>query len=83
MSNASETKYQPNCMLAHDLINRLSIIVGYCDLLADEGPENSMCHERLLMIRQTANAAAEDLAQHQCQLETLARQTAAACLVQL
>jgi hypothetical protein len=75
MGNLNERLYQPNCMLAHGLINRLSIIVGYCDLLTDEEPEDSVCHDRLLKIREIANTAAEELGEHQCRLDTLLRES--------
>jgi hypothetical protein len=71
MRNLNERMYQPNCIVAHDLINRLSIIVGYCDLLTDEEPEDSVCHDRLLKIREIANTAAEELGEHRCRLDTL------------
>jgi hypothetical protein len=73
MGRTNQGVYQPGCMLAHDVINRLSVIVGYCDLLADETPEGSDCRKRLLTIRNLAKVAAADLTEHQCQLETLVR----------
>jgi hypothetical protein len=24
-------KYQPSCLLAHELVNKLSVVVGYCE----------------------------------------------------
>ena len=74
MSRTNLGHYQPSCMLAHDVINRLSVIVGYCDLLADETPEGSDCRKRLLTIRNLAKLAAADLTEHQCQLDMLVRE---------
>jgi hypothetical protein len=64
-------KYQPSCILAHGLINKLSTIVGNCDLLKQEAPENSECLERLSLIRETARAMAEELRAHQCHLDLI------------
>jgi nitrogen-specific signal transduction histidine kinase len=33
-------KYHPSCMLAHELVNKLSVVVGYCDLLKNHAPED-------------------------------------------
>jgi hypothetical protein len=68
-------KYQPSCILAHELVNRLSVIVGYCDLLADEAPEDTKCLKRLNAIRCIAKTMADDLTKHQCQLGILARES--------
>lgn len=76
MSQKNLGTYQPNCRLAHDVINRLSVIVGYCDLLADETPEGSDCRKRLLTIRDLARLAATDLTEHQCRLENIVREVA-------
>jgi len=65
--------YQPICMLAHDLLNHLSVIVGHCDLLTEEQDEDSECRKHLLSIREAARSAAADLKKHQCRLDTLLR----------
>jgi hypothetical protein len=69
-------KYQPNCVLAHDLVNKLSVIVGCCDLLKEEVPENATCEVRLRTIRRIAQEMAEYLKLHQCQLEVVSREVA-------
>lgn len=58
-------------MLAHHLINRLTVIVGYCDLLVQEAPEDSERMKRLLQMREIATSAAAELGQHECELETI------------
>jgi hypothetical protein len=59
-------------MLAHDLINQLTVIVGSCDLLlAEEVHESSECKRRLRQIREIATSAAEELNRHECELETV------------
>jgi len=32
---------QPECPLAHNLINKLSTVIGYCDLMLDKAPPDS------------------------------------------
>ncbi|HUA15387.1 MAG TPA: hypothetical protein VMG31_08810 [Verrucomicrobiae bacterium] len=80
MSKQNDIVYQPSCMLAHDLINRLSIIVGYCDLLAEESKEKAepACRERIHLIREVAQAAAAELGKHQCKLESIMRESVTA-----
>jgi hypothetical protein len=71
MSSSSDGGYRPSCMLAHHLINRLSMIVGFCDLLAEEAPESSACLRRLRQMREIATSAAEELSRHECELEEI------------
>ncbi len=82
MASSSGEGFLPNCMLAHHLINQLTAIVGYCDLLADEGTadegtEDSNCSKRLLQIREIATSAAEELSQHLCRLDAVTRSASA------
>ena len=65
-------KYQPSCNLAHGLVNKLAVIVGHCDLLRDEADAGSLREKHLLAIRKIAQQMANDLNQHQCDLEFLA-----------
>jgi hypothetical protein len=69
-------KYQPSCVLAHNLLNKLSVIVGCCDLLKAEVPENATCEVRLRAIRRIAQQMAEYLGKHRCQMEVLSREAA-------
>jgi hypothetical protein len=39
MQESRRNNYQPDCPLAHDLINQLAVIVGQCDLLVEKTPE--------------------------------------------
>jgi len=73
MEKSRARDLQPICMLAHDLINRLAVIVGHCDLLTEDGPEDSKCHKRLALIREIAYTAATELGERQCDLDNLSR----------
>jgi len=67
-------KYQLDCPLAHDLLNKLTVIVGTCDLLVERTPENSPSLAQMLMIRNVARSMATDLGQLQCDLVRLRNQ---------
>jgi hypothetical protein len=70
-------KYEPSCILAHRLTNKLAVIVGHCDLLLSEAPdESSICSQRLLTISKTAKEIARELNQHQCRLDTAIKASA-------
>ena len=74
---STEAKYQPICMLAHDLVNRLSIIVGHCDLIEEEQQDASRRSDSVRTIRDVAKSAAIELADHLCHLDSLAQIRAA------
>ncbi len=65
----SKERHQPAFMVAHDLVNKLSAIVGHCDLLIEETEQGTEHARRLTLIRDTANTAAKELKEHQRQLE--------------
>jgi len=74
MAESGSGKYQLDCPLAHDLINKLTVIVGTCDLLVERTPENSPSLAQMLMIRNVARSMATDLGQLQCDLVRLRNQ---------
>jgi hypothetical protein len=67
--------YFPTCMLTHDLLNNLSVIVGHCDLLRDPDRTEAERAEYLAQILKTAQLMADRLKDHQCR-PTLAERTA-------
>lgn len=60
-------KYQPDEGLTHDLINKLSIIIGNCDLLQEETAEGSHDLKRLKIIHDAATSMAQELKEHERQ----------------
>jgi hypothetical protein len=62
-----------NCRLAHDLNNKLAIVVGQCDLLMEcvKDAEHAM---RLQAIRTAAQLMADSLKRHHCELADLLRE---------
>jgi len=56
-------------MFAHTLINKLSNILGYCDLLLEKTEQGTEQARRLAMIRETAQTVVKELVDHQRQAE--------------
>ena len=69
MARPDLSSYEPSSKLAHELINKLAIIVGNCDLLEEEAPEDSHCLKRLRAIREVAMSMAKSLHPRQGRLE--------------
>ncbi|MGB9199212.1 MAG: hypothetical protein WCB53_19975 [Terriglobales bacterium] len=59
----------PQCLLAHSFVNKLSIIVGECELL-DTRANPEFAH-RLRVIRQTALDMAAQMNGHRCEVRRL------------
>ncbi len=57
---------EPTCMLAHHLMNKLSIIVGYCEMMSDEAQEGSELAKRLRVMHDGATEMAKELGEHPC-----------------
>jgi signal transduction histidine kinase len=62
-----------NCLLAHDLLNKLTVVLGNCELLKEEAPEGSARLKRLLLIRDVAASMAESIKKHHCDLDAVMR----------
>ncbi len=57
------------CLLAHSFVNKLSVIVGECELPDDQ--VNPQCVERLRVTRQTTQDMATEKNRHGCQVRAL------------
>jgi hypothetical protein len=68
MEKSSSEPYQTDCPLVHDLINKLSVIVGHCDLLVERIPEASPLWDRMLLVRNLAKSVGDELGRLQCDL---------------
>jgi hypothetical protein len=64
--------HHPICMFAHDLVNNLSAIAGYCDLSQDPSKSEQQRAKYLERVREIAGSMAEKLKHHQCQPDPLA-----------
>ncbi len=73
MTRASRQDYLPVSEFTHKLINQLSTIVGFCELVKDDCPTDSANWERLAAIQDLAKSMAEDLKNHQRELARMKR----------
>jgi signal transduction histidine kinase len=58
-------RHLPICFVAHDIINKLSVIVGHADLLLEKTEKDTDYAKRLTLIRDIAEQSANELKQHQ------------------
>ncbi len=63
-------KHQPPCIMAHEFINKLTAIIGNCDLIR-ERIEDAEVVERLAVTRSIAVRMADELKEHQCKLDSM------------
>ncbi len=68
MQNSDGVAGHVTCLLAHDLVNKLSAIVGHCDILDTTGA-SSACHDGSHQIRVLATLMATMLHQRQCEID--------------
>lgn len=62
--------------VAHSLVNKLSTIIGNCDLLIEKTQQGTEAAQRLAVIRDAAKTAADELtAQQQQKLEAKRQRT--------
>jgi hypothetical protein len=66
---------RPMCFLSHSLLNKLSAIVGNCEIVRERasksGHSDSECLRRIDAIHQIALAMAEELDEHVCELDAV------------
>jgi light-regulated signal transduction histidine kinase (bacteriophytochrome) len=63
---SNSEKHIPTCLVAHDVVNKLSAIIGFCDLLEERvEQQDSECAQRLRVIHDLAQSAAKELVEHQ------------------
>jgi hypothetical protein len=65
---------EPSCLLAHDLVNKVSVIIGCCDLLIEKAEPGSESAVRLWLVHDAAQLMAKRLNEHQCKLSEAIRQ---------
>ena len=55
--------YRPSSIIVHNLINKLSVIIGRCDLMMDMAEDETEWANRLLEIRELAKSMAHEIVQ--------------------
>ena len=53
------------CVFAHNFNNKLSVIIGQCQLLMDHASD-PVCARRMSIIYETAKCMADQLKSHEC-----------------
>lgn len=61
------------CLLAHNVVNKLSAIIGYCEMLDIDAHESAECIARLHKIRDLASSAAAMLQSGECENAAVTR----------
>jgi hypothetical protein len=74
MKPPSDKRYQPICPLCHGVLDKLSAIIGYCDLLSQRVVSPTDCSKDVGSIRDIARQLAQELATFQCELLEASRQ---------
>ena len=69
--------YPKMCTLAHDLFNKLAIIIGNCDLLREQTTLSPEMSERLRVIKNMAQAMSDQIQNHPCQIDAVVQANAA------
>lgn len=72
MASLDPCNHEPASSLVHQLINKLTVIIGGCDLLQERTELTSECLQRIVMIREAARSMAHDIAEFQCEGEAVA-----------
>ncbi|HKT88108.1 MAG TPA: hypothetical protein VJQ59_06710 [Candidatus Sulfotelmatobacter sp.] len=80
MDVSAQDKNQPKCWLSHHFINKLSVIIGSCQLLQEQVEEsdhlNPECIHRLGVIMEIAKEMSKALKEHECELEAAVKMLA-------
>ena len=66
---SKQARHQPACMAAHNMLNKLCVIIGHCDLLNEMTEQGTEGARRLAIIREIADSAVKELVEHQRTVE--------------
>lgn len=55
-------------LFVHDLVNKLAVIVGHCDLVSDHLKEGSQCAKRVSAVQDIAREMAKELNEYHGQV---------------
>lgn len=66
VGKASEVGHELTRSLVRDLVNKLAVVVGYCDLLSEHLMEGSRSATHLGAIHELAQKMAKELKEYQC-----------------
>ena len=70
-------KHQPTCLLSHYFINKLTVIIGSCQILQEEAECSDRFVEavgrRLSVIEEIAKGMVGELNDHECRLDAVTK----------
>ena len=73
MERSIDRRLKFTLQMLRDLVNKLAVISGHCDLLSDHLKEGSPCAKRVSIIREIAQGAAKELDEYHRRLVEPAR----------
>lgn len=77
MVRKQESKEAPSCLLSHEALNRLSVIIGSCDLALQQMKASKtrqpQAERRVEVVRQMAWELVNQVREYGCQLDTATR----------
>jgi hypothetical protein len=73
MEKSSGVGHELTGPLVHDLVNKLAVIVGHCDLMSEHLKAGSPSAKRVGAIQEIARGMAKELNEYQCRLSECAR----------
>jgi len=62
---SKEERHGPTCMLAHEMITKLSALIGQCDLLIGMTEPGSVIEKKTAQIHRIAALVVDELKEHQ------------------
>ena len=62
------------CILARELNNRLAVIAGHCEMLAEHAEADSECAKRVSLILEAVYSMAKRINGHDCRMNACAAQ---------
>ena len=68
INRMEKSPHEPECMLAHELIDKLANLIGHCDLLSEEMEAGLRFANRVGVIQNAARKLVRDLIEHQRRL---------------
>ena len=68
MRESGTSRYQPPSLVAHNLIDNLSVLIGQCDLLMEKTPQDSPTMKHVLTIQMIAKSVVDELKELQSDL---------------
>lgn len=73
MDKSFDVGFRLTSPLTHDLVNKLAVILGHCDVLGEHLKAGSPSAKRVGSIQEIAQGMAKELNEYQCLLAQCAR----------